>query len=278
MNECLSCGATVKNKFCNTSCQNKYYNPLRVKERIEIILSCECCGKEFSQRIKKDGKNNIKKNCSLYCANKRNHSAETKKQISDTLKEDYLEPRITNCKNCNELITYYTKHAPRYCSTECKIKSKPFFRKICPNCNKHFITTNKELKYCCKHCGYSNAGKKSANFQNRRSKNEKYFAELCESYFSNVLTNVPLFNGWDADVIVEDYKIAILWNGKWHYEKINKKHSLLQVQTRDKIKINEIENAGYISYIIKDMGRFNPIFVCEQFEIFLKYTEKLSER
>lgn len=38
-----------------------------------------------------------------------------------------------------------------------------------------------------------------------------------------------MFNGWDADIIIEDLKIAILWNGKWHYEKITEKHSVSQV-------------------------------------------------
>ena len=32
-----------------------------------------------------------------------------------------------------------------------------------------------------------------------------------------------IFNGWDADIILTDLKIAILWNGKWHYEKLTKK-------------------------------------------------------
>ena len=105
----------------------------------------------------------------------------------------------------------------------------------------------------------------------RRSKNEIYFAELCKQYFINVLENKALFNGWDADVILENEKIAILWNGKWHYEKITKKHSVKQVQNRDKIKIKEIKNLGYEPYIIKDMGKYNRKFVEQQFEIFKRY-------
>ena len=53
-------------------------------------------------------------------------------------------------------------------------------------------------------------------------------------------------------------------------QKITKKHSVSQVQNRDEIKINEIINCGYTPYIIKDMGRYNPIFVNEEFEKFLK--------
>lgn len=92
---------------------------------------------------------------------------------------------------------------------------------------------------------------------------------MCESYFKNVKNNQPIFNGWDADIIIEDLKIAVLWNGIWHYKQISKKQSLEQVQSRDKIKLKEIETCGYKAYIIKDMGKYNPIFVKDEFDKFL---------
>ena len=102
----------------------------------------------------------------------------------------------------------------------------------------------------------------------KRSRNEIYFAELCGQHFNTVLTNECIFNGWDADVIIEDIKMAILWNGKWHYEKIMKNHSVEQVQNRDMIKLNEIKKAGYKSYTIKDMGSYNKNFVEKEFNKF----------
>lgn len=80
------------------------------------------------------------------------------------------------------------------------------------------------------------------------------FCNLCEDYFGKerVLHNEPIFNDWDADIILLDYKLAILWNGPWHYKKVIEGHSLEQVQNRDKIKIAEIEKAGYTAYIIND--------------------------
>ena len=65
------------------------------------------------------------------------------------------------------------------------------------------------------------AGKKSASIQQneRRSKNEKLFCVLCEQYFNKVGHNEPIFNGWDVDILIYDLKIAILWNGVWHYKK-----------------------------------------------------------
>ena len=83
--------------------------------------------------------------------------------------------------------------------------------------------------------------------------------------------NLHIFNGWDSDVIIEDLKLAVLWNGKWHYEKITKKHSVEQVQNRDRIKQEEIVKAGYNFYIIKDMGKADNQFVKKKFEEMLAF-------
>ena len=117
----------------------------------------------------------------------------------------------------------------------------------------------------------SRRGKLSAAVQreNRRSKNEILFATMCIEHFLNVQTNAPIFNGWDADVIVHDIKVAVLWNGVWHTKKITKQHSVEQVQNRDKIKLTEIQKAGYTSYVVNDPGSYNPAFVKQQFEQFI---------
>ena len=108
----------------------------------------------------------------------------------------------------------------------------------------------------------------------RRSKNEIKFCKLCEEYFDNVKHNECIFNGWDADIIIEDIKFAVLWNGPWHYKQITKSHSVKQTQNRDKIKVKEIEECGWTPYIIKDMGKANKDFVKEKFDEFLKYLKE----
>jgi hypothetical protein len=60
--------------------------------------------------------------------------------------------------------------------------------------------------------------------------------------------------------------LAILWNGNWHHKKLYKKHSLKQVQNRDRIKIKEIMEYDYEPYIINDYGKHNKLFVEEEFE------------
>ena len=59
-------------------------------------------------------------------------------------------------------------------------------------------------------------------------------------------------------------------------KKITQKHSVLQVQTRDKIKISEIKKQGYEPYVIKDMGSYDPQFVIDEFEKFKAYVNKLD--
>lgn len=127
----------------------------------------------------------------------------------------------------------------------------------------------------CLKVSLSSAGRKSASLQSkvRRSINEIDFADKCKEKFQNVLTNIPMFNGWDADVILPDIKVAILWNGPWHYKKITKRHSVAQVQNRDQYKIRMIKESGYYPYVIKDMGKKNKKFVTKQFNQFLEFSQ-----
>lgn len=60
-------------------------------------------------------------------------------------------------------------------------------------------------------------------------------------------------------------------------KKIKNKHSLEQVQSRDKIKIEEIKKCGYIPYIIKDLGKYNLEKVNTEFKNFLDYI-KLNKK
>jgi len=69
----------------------------------------------------------------------------------------------------------------------------------------------------------------------------------------------------------------VLWNGIWHYKQVRKKHSLAQVQSRDKIKMDVIIANGYTPYVIKDMGKHNKKFVEERFAEFMEYVRKLND-
>ena len=121
----------------------------------------------------------------------------------------------------------------------------------------------------------SATGLKSCNIQmeKRRSENEIYFCKLCEDSFNKVTHNENKFNGWDADVLIYDYKVAVLWNGNWHYIEIKKDSPLEKIQERDKKKIKEIEKMGWIPYIIEDRGKYNKTFVENEFQKFMDFIQ-----
>lgn len=99
----------------------------------------------------------------------------------------------------------------------------------------------------------SYAGRQSAAKLVRRSKDEIALFELCHAEFGSVANNEPIVDGWDADIIIDDFKLAVLWNGPWHYRQMPlKNHSLKQVQKRDEIKISKLSEAGYTVLVFED--------------------------
>ena len=271
MNKCLNCEKPVNNKFCSISCQNKHQNAGRADKKYgELKLYTVECGKckksfEVKEREKLFPQKEIYY-CDRSCANIRVHSEETKNKIGESLKIMYKETERPLTKKELKM------KVPR----KQRIRKQKMF-KICQQCgngtlNKGFCSRSCATTWNNIHLGIgrlAGLASVSAQSESRRSKNEIYFGELCANHFKEVKFNEPMFNGWDADVIIEDIKTAVLWNGKWHYSKIKEKHSVEQVQNRDKIKQREITEKGYQYYVIKDMGKYNRLFVENKFAEFL---------
>lgn len=266
----------MKKQFCH-KCYNKF-TVMNLKKHIDACIPSRClvCDEIYSHRITHPNK--------LFC--------------SKECEKLYLNP-FKRCLNCKQ--SYRTRlryiFTSKYCSKQCMLacgrtetskdrikaglakfhKNKKHIAKtyeaICCVCNIQFKskTPRKTCSQSCLKQRAVEAGKKSAYSQKeiRRSKNEILFAELCIEYFGHkdVLTNERIFNGWDADVIIISKKIAILWNGIWHYDAALNK-TIKQTQNRDKIKINEIKSVGFVPYIVKDLGKQNELFVHQQFHIF----------
>ena len=99
----------------------------------------------------------------------------------------------------------------------------------------------------------SKAGRASATKTVRRSADEIQLYILCAEYFIEVHANKVISDGWDADIVIEDHKLAILWNGPWHYKQMShKNHSLAQVQKLDEIKKSRLTDADYNVLIYED--------------------------
>lgn len=95
---------------------------------------------------------------------------------------------------------------------------------------------------------------------------------MIKGKFPDALPNEPMFNGWDADIVIPSKKIAILWNGAWHYKDLL--GGLKMIQNRDKIKYNEIVKKGYMPYIVVDFTSGKESTVqkeLKRFEQFLQW-------
>jgi len=223
-----------KNFYCSKQCF--------VADKVATIIEKEClyCHKKFISSTRSDSK----KCCSEYCAHKYAQTFTNNQNVSLAAKEAWKQrefvPKQKKCPICG---TTFERKYTKCCSSDCaKMKM-------------------------------SEGGRKSSEVQkyHRSSKNECLFADLCETRYTKVLRNARMFNGWDADVILPEYKIAVLWNGNWHRKKITKVHSVQQVINRDKIKVDEIRKMGYNVYVIEDNGKFNPSFVNDEFAKFMLF-------
>ena len=251
----------------------------------------------------------------LACAIEVKHN---QKEESRKIKETTWLEEKHRCEYCNEpLLHYYgsgrfcNAQCARAFSTrnnrnEISQKVKSTFQKkqlaaikqynLIPNrcviCNQPIIYENRDRKTCnnpvCVRTinaingskGGHKGGIRSATVQNRRSTHEIEFCTLCENHFGKdkVLHNIRMFDDWDADVIIPEYRLAILWDGPWHFRKVTESHKLAQVQQRDRNRIQAIIACNYIPYIIQDNTDrvYNRNFVQDEFNQLLQFIAEMQ--
>jgi hypothetical protein len=274
LSTCFKCGTKIEasifslNKTTCSKCKaskirSKYLKLKEENKHKGYTGKCEVCGKNFS--ISKT--QGFGRFCSRTCANSFSGKSATGKLKSspcvDCGKNLTIKARAgiknSRCEECkNRWRSSKRVHSPRVA--------------VCKVCNKEFTYVSNYVRHSCSNkCSGRLAGLKSVQVQaeTRRSKNETLFAEMCSEHFKHVETNKPMFEGWDADVVVHDVKIAVLWNGIWHYVKVRRNVYLDQIESREKIRIDCIRRAGYEPYIIKDMGKYDPKFVKSKFDEFI---------
>lgn len=232
---CLQCNTLFSgrndsnNKFCSKSCNAKYHNHLRKHTPKPLSNCCLECGSLIKNHLKF-----CNRSCSATYNNK--------------LRPAGHSSRITPNSNRGKRQTIVL---PDNTVINTKQYSKVSWCKVCGSLikNSHRKTCSEE----CLHQKFRSGGTKSASIQVKRSKDEIALFNLCNSYFNSVRNNEQLINGWDADIIIDDIKTAILWNGPWHYKQMpHKNHSLSQVQNRDKLKCRELTNAGWNVLVFED--------------------------
>ena len=251
---CYQCNSTFESitfrqRFCSRSCTAKFSH---IGRKQKNYSNCQVCN--FSLRAGQ------KKFCSHSCSatitnkNRKRMTNDTKSRISsslkhynkNTLKRQQKENKsyISFCKICSKCIPNPTSYQLKCCSVECK----------------HIAQSNSGKK----------GGKKSASIQIKRSKDEIKLYNLCATYFKNIQHNIQIIEGWDADIIIPIHKIAILWNGPWHYKQLPlKNHSLSQVQNRDRIKLKLLKEQGWNVLVFEDRY-FTPESAFECIKIWLR--------
>jgi very-short-patch-repair endonuclease len=102
-------------------------------------------------------------------------------------------------------------------------------------------------------------GKISAASRKLRSKNEIKLFDICSSYYSNVVSNHIISDGWGADIAFIDFKVCVFWNGPWHYRDMGIKNvSLKQIQNRDNVKTKLFESLGWNVISFRD-DEYTPV-------------------
>lgn len=248
-----------------------------------LLVQCKNCNKEFLKlynQVKKTNNHFCSKSCaSTYNKSNRIVSDAQREKTSNTLKNKIIENKnnLTKKSNCKTCGNSYEKYKSEFCSKKCQKKG---IDSICLICNKEFKGNRKTCSDACLLISQKKAGANSIQVQQKRSKGEILFYELCVAHFKNheVLSNPQMFedkngNNWDCDIVIPDLKLCIAYNGIWHYEDLGGKHKLAQVQARDKIKEEVIKSCGYKLYIVKDLGKFNKDFVHAEFDKFIHQLE-----
>lgn len=185
-----------------------------------MIKNCHNCQQDF----KTDNRN--AKFCNIDCRYPNRHS-------------------IRNCKECNR--GFHPKSSKiEYCSHQCSVgktrkqKETKLVHLICKQCKQSFTKLayhhkQRQYKFCSRQC--SSKGKTIT--QPRRSQHEKLLYELLVKRFSTLTilnNNRTIFNGLEIDIWIPELKLAIEWNGPFHYQPIFGEKTLLKQQNRDKRK------------------------------------------
>lgn len=155
-------------------------------------FNCEICDKP-SYKHKGNYEKNKNHFCSLKCANiyqKRNKL-------------------VFTCKTCKEEFKWsksrISQANPTYCSTECRYKDKDF------------------MQQCSLKGNLAQINKKGLN------RLELAGGEILQKLGINHETQVPMFSKFVVDVLIEDKKLVIQWDGEyWHTKEKRKKLDMSQ--------------------------------------------------
>lgn len=210
-------------------------------------MNCKKCGEQFEPA------KGLLRFCSLSCRNSRQHSDETKKKTSETVKQKIEEGIFKMPPN-------------RKGTSSLTLRKRVNWK--CPVCDtiiELVASTAAKRKFCSGTC------RNKVNNQlitGQRSKAEIYLAEKLIETFPNLEilfnTRQVLSNNKELDVYFPSLNLAIEWNGIWHF--INARKGLAE---NDLKKIEECKEKGIELLIVEDRTSHKKFIVSE--------TEKIIE-
>jgi predicted nucleic acid-binding Zn ribbon protein len=223
---------------------------------IKSIPNCIICGKPHSYKRRK------LKTCSAECRLKlRQKMGQIKKKKAE--EEYYKNPK--KCSICENVIVYDKRRdGGTTCSKECEIQLYNKTELIRAQsrkdyCKARYYKNPRRCTICDNIIAYEyprrhkTCSLKCQNAGCKRSSDEIALYKLCSNYFINVSHNTKIVEKWDADIVLNDKKIAIFWNGPWHYKDMGFVNSPLEkVQARDKLKTELFTNAGWKVIVFED--------------------------
>ncbi len=161
---------------------------------------------------------------------------------------------------CSRAFATAAKRAETSAKTSATIRRKHTRKIECLGCGVSFRAPRKRSKYCSRACtpqrnkrpeAYAAMGRAGAAAQGRRSRGEILFYDLCADRGWRLTHNDPAFDGYDADILIHDHKVAIHYDGPCHRRVIFTGQSLPQIQTRDRRKRAIISRHGWRNFTIE---------------------------
>lgn len=228
--------ANCKGIYCSRKCQLNSRQHEKIRKREDYKLNPKICN---NCNLPHDYEHRKNKYCSSSCGaiasnkTKPKRSSESRKKYSDYMKSTGRTP------------PGYIKHG--------KYSTK--IPKICSVCNSTFLSkTRTTCSSVCLRAARVKSGQNSAKVRTIRSKDEKELFNLLSMYTRyHVDANKVIMDGWDIDISIPELKIAIMWNGPWHYKEMKGlNHSLKQVHNRDLIKRRLFKSNGWKVLIFED--------------------------
>ena len=205
-------------------------------------------------------------NFSLSSEELKNQRKKSSLILSEKLKNEYYKnPYI--CKKCAKIIPFEKRENKFFCNCKCAGSYNTIGKH-------HKEETKLKIKNTINNSIKLYGPYKQSHTYVVRSKNEiKLFEIMSKDYVC--LHNKRMFNNRDADIIIPDLKLAILWNGIWHYEQVIKNRSIKQMINMDDYKLRQIKKCGYNFIIVKDHNNkitpeiaYNRIKECIRLNIF----------